>query len=145
MPARDLYHSQVRNALIKDGWTITHDPLRINWGRKEAFVDLGAERILAAEKHEQRIAVEVKSFIGASDMQDLEHALGQFTLYRSILKRREPDRQLYLAVPYLIIQTIFEQPIGDILFEDELVYVLGFDPATEEVVQWLPTMPTAES
>lgn len=27
--AKDLYHNAVRNALIKDGWTITHDPLRL--------------------------------------------------------------------------------------------------------------------
>ena len=26
MPRRDLYHDTVRNALIKDGWTIAHDP-----------------------------------------------------------------------------------------------------------------------
>ncbi len=27
MPARDIYHDTVRNALEKDGWTITHDPV----------------------------------------------------------------------------------------------------------------------
>ena len=58
MPARDIYHYQVRTALIKDGWTITHDPLRLIWGRKDVFVDIGAERLLAAEKGSQRIAVE---------------------------------------------------------------------------------------
>ena len=25
MPAKDLYHEAVKNALIKDGWTITAD------------------------------------------------------------------------------------------------------------------------
>ncbi len=40
MPARDIYHNAVRNALIKDGWTITHDPLRLVWGGKDMFVDL---------------------------------------------------------------------------------------------------------
>ena len=143
MPAKDMYHNQVRQALIKDGWTITHDPLRLSWGRKDLFVDLGAERLLAAEKNNQQIAVEIKSFVGPSDMQDLEHAIGQFNVYRSILKRRDPKRLLYLAVPYLIIQTIFEQPIGDILFEDGLVALLGFDPTTEEVIRWLPEIPTA--
>ncbi|MCP4345831.1 MAG: hypothetical protein GY795_09930, partial [Desulfobacterales bacterium] len=28
MPARDLYHNNFRNALVKDGWTVTHDPFR---------------------------------------------------------------------------------------------------------------------
>lgn len=59
MPARDIYHQQVREALTKDGWAITHDPLRLSWGRKDVYVDLGAERLLAAEKGTQRIAVEV--------------------------------------------------------------------------------------
>ena len=27
--AKDVFHQQVKNALIKDGWTITHDPLTI--------------------------------------------------------------------------------------------------------------------
>jgi XisH protein len=109
------------------------------------YVDLGAERILAAEKGSQRIAVEVKSFLGASDMHDLEPALGQFVLYRSILAQREPGRALYLAVPYLIVQTIFEQPVGQLLLQEGLVQILGFEPTTEEVVRWLPVTPTAAS
>jgi hypothetical protein len=145
MPAKDVYHNQVRHALTKDGWTITHDPLRLSWGRKDVYIDLGAERILAAEKQHIQIAVEIKSFIGPSDMYDLEHALGQFVLYQSILKRREPNRTLYLAVPHVILQTIFDQPIGDIIVEDGLVYVFGFNPMTEEVVRWLPYSPTGKS
>ena len=47
MPARDFYHEQVRTALVKDGWVITHDPLRLNWGNKDLYVDLGAERLIA--------------------------------------------------------------------------------------------------
>lgn len=69
MPAKDLYHEAVKNALIKDGWTITHDPLRLRLRRgKSLFVDLGAERLLAAERGAEKIAVEVKSFARASDM-----------------------------------------------------------------------------
>src|SRR3954470_15848741 len=99
MPARDRYHDCVRNALIKDGWVITHDPLRLPWGKKDLYVDLGAEQILAAEKGELRIAVVIKSFLGKSKLDDLERALGQFALYRSVLARREPNRTLFLAVP----------------------------------------------
>src|SRR3954452_5260251 len=61
MPARDIYHETVKRALIKDGWTITHDPLKLSWGGKDMFVDLGATQLLAAEKGEQHIAVEIKS------------------------------------------------------------------------------------
>ena len=105
MPARDRYHDCVRNALIKDGWVITHDPLRLPWGKKDLYVDLGASSSLAAEKGERRIAVEIKSFLGKSEIDDLEKALGQFALYRSVLARREPDRTLFLAVPDDVLAT----------------------------------------
>jgi hypothetical protein len=94
MPARDAYHDVVKSALIADGWTITHDPLVLKWGTKDLFVDLGAERLLAADKEGQKIAVEVKSFSGSSEIDDLEKALGQFTLYHDVLEEREPDRRL---------------------------------------------------
>ena len=57
MPARDIYHEAVKNALVKDGWTITHDPLRLRLRRgRNLFVDLGAERLLAAERGTEKIA-----------------------------------------------------------------------------------------
>jgi hypothetical protein len=34
MPAKDTYHNAVENALIKDGWTITHDPKQDSSGSK---------------------------------------------------------------------------------------------------------------
>jgi len=92
MAAKDIYHDKAKNALIKDGWKITHDPLRLSWGSKDMYVDLGAEQILAAERSGQKIAVEVKSFVGLSEMEDTEKALGQYLLYRSVLARTEPGR-----------------------------------------------------
>ena len=71
MPARDLYHDAVKRALQKDGWKITHDPLKLKMGRRDRYVDLGAERLLAAERRGEQIAVEVKSFIGAAPLHDL--------------------------------------------------------------------------
>ena len=38
MPARDMYHTAVKNALIKDGWTITHDPLTLELGNSHLFI-----------------------------------------------------------------------------------------------------------
>ena len=54
MPARDFYHDVVKSALIADGWTITDDPLKLHVGKKDLFVDLGAERLLAADKEAGR-------------------------------------------------------------------------------------------
>ncbi|MGK7933812.1 MAG: element excision factor XisH family protein, partial [Microcystaceae cyanobacterium] len=64
MPAKDIYHDSVKNALIKNGWRITDDPLSLKIGNKDLFIDIAAEKLLVAEKEEQKIAVEVKSFIG---------------------------------------------------------------------------------
>ena len=136
MPARDIYHDKVKNALIKDGWTITHDPLRLSWGGRDMYVGLGAERLLAAEKAGQRIAVEVKSFVGASEMDDLEKAIGQFVLYQAVLAEREPDRLLFLAVPQFVLRDVFEQPLGELLFQKNLVHVMGFDPDMEVILRW---------
>lgn len=99
MPARDFYHNIVKAALVKDGWIVTHDPLTLKLGKKDFYIDLGASYLLAAEKAERKIAVEIKSFTGRSDIDDLEKALGQYVLYQDILAEVEPLRSLYLAVP----------------------------------------------
>ncbi|MCC3420471.1 MAG: XisH family protein [Microcoleus sp. PH2017_29_MFU_D_A] len=136
MPAKDLYHNVVKNALIKDGWRITHDPLRLKWGIKDMYVDLGAERILSAEKAGQKIAVEVKSFVGASDMNDLENALGQYLVYRSVIARTEPDRKLYLAITQSVFSELLSEPLGQIIRADYQVFLIVFAEKNEEIVQW---------
>jgi hypothetical protein len=145
MPARDMYHDTVKKALIKDEWTITHDPFVLKWGAKDMFVDLGAERLLAAEKIGHKIAVEVKSFAGPSDMDDLEKALGQYILYHDVLAEREPDRVLYLAVPQEILAELFEEPIGQLLLRNNRVRLIVFDPQQEVILQWIPSITTAKS
>jgi hypothetical protein len=37
MPAKDRIHHAVKNALIKDGWTITHDPYRLEVGEEKVI------------------------------------------------------------------------------------------------------------
>lgn len=138
MPARDRYHDCVRNALIKDGWTITKDPYTLKWGTKDLFVDLGAERILAAQKGAEKIAVEIKSFTGPSEMADLEQALGQFTLYCAILDEQEPDRKLFLAVPEHALHDVFEEPIGQLLLKNGRARLFAFSIKKEEIIRWMP-------
>jgi len=138
MPVRDLYHTSIKNALIKDGWTITHDPLRLQWGVKDMYVDLGAERLVTAEKAGHKIAVEVKSFVGASEIADLENALGQYFVYRAVMARTEPDRILYIAIHKEVFLDVFEEPLGQLLQEDYRVPLIVFDIAAEEIVRWIP-------
>jgi len=138
MPAKDIYHDCVRNALIRDGWVITHDPLTLKWGRRDMYADLGAEKMLTAEKEGSRIAVEVKSFVGASEIKDLRDALEQYVLYHDILRRTEPDRILYLAIRKAVLMGVFEEPVGKLLLENQRVRLVVFDHRTEEILQWIP-------
>ncbi len=137
MPQRDFYHDAIRSALIKDGWTITHDPLPLSYGRHNLFVDLGAEMPIAAEKAGRRIAVEGKSFRTASPMVELERALGQFVLYRFLLAEEEPDRTLYLAVPGESFASLFEDVPGQRLIAAQELRLLVFHVEREEVLRWI--------
>ncbi|WP_333408735.1 element excision factor XisH family protein [Microcoleus sp. T2B6] len=138
VPARDIYHQLVKQALIKAGWTITHDPYPLAWAKRNLSIDLGAEQLLAAENNDRKIAVEVKSFIRESRIADLEQALGQYTLYYDILKRTESERQLYLAIPLNAFTELFEgQRFGQILLDNNRLNLVVFNPKTEEIVQWI--------
>jgi hypothetical protein len=138
MPAKDLYHDTVKTALIKDGWTITDDPLHLKIGTRNTSIDLGAERLIAAQRDLEQIAVEVKSFIGTSPINDLEKAWGQFFLYARALGKKDPGRQLYLAVTRNIAETLFKEEAGALLLEEPGFRLLVFDEITEEIVQWNP-------
>ena len=102
------------------------------------YVDLGARQMLAAEKAERKIAVEIKGFRSASEMKDLEQALGQFVLYQIALDQQKPEYLLYLAVPQEIVEEVFLESMGRILLERNSIRVIGFDPDEERIVSWTP-------
>lgn len=138
MPRLDIYHQQVRTALEKDGWKITHDPFPITIGKKRLYADLGAETLFSAEREQQKIVVEVKSFIGRSIVKDLQQALGQFVLYERILATRHPERMLYLAVDTHAAEEIFDVELGQILLDSGSIKVIVFDAEKEIITAWLP-------
>src|SRR5437867_3265751 len=116
MPARNIHHNAVIQALQADGWTITHDPLLIPCGERRLFIDLGAERVtLGAERGSERIAVEVASFVADSPVRDLQEAVGQFVVYRALLAQTDPDRSLYLGVPTRVFDSILSEPVGQLV------------------------------
>ncbi len=143
MPARDRYHDCVKAALEREGWTITHDPLRLRWGARDMYVDLGAETLLAAELGATRIAVEIKSFLGPSPVAELERALGQYVLYQDLLQQIHAGRTLFLAVPQGAYEGIFQDPLGELLLQNRRIMLIVVDPAREEITQWIPQRPGA--
>ena len=60
--SKDLYHQAARNALEKEEWHITDDPLHIRFLDVDLKVDIGAERMLAAEKDGKRLLLKSRHF-----------------------------------------------------------------------------------
>lgn len=139
MSRRDIYHNTVKSALQKAGWRITHDPFPLEIGRKRLSIDLSAERLISASRETEEILVEVKSFVGQSDVSDLEKALGQYVLYQQILQDMNVDRKLFLAIPSLTYKSVFKIEIGELLLRNKILNLIVFDQQTESIVQWLPT------
>jgi hypothetical protein len=136
MPQPDLFHPSVKRALIKDGWTITNDPYYIEYKGLRLYADLGAEKPLAAEKGDRKIVVEIKVFGSASQITELEKAVGQYSIYRNILRKNDPERVLYLAIADDIFNDFFQKPaIQDIITEHE-IDLLVFDPVEEVIIRW---------
>ena len=110
MAAKDKFHELVKQALINEGWKITHDPLFIKEGGVYFKMDIGAEKLIIAEKGSRKIAVEIKSFRNPSPVHDMQEAVGKYEMYVLALELREPDRQLYLAIPEETHNKFFQRP-----------------------------------
>ena len=137
MPRKDIMHDIVKQALIKDDWTITHDPLHIDFGDTEFFIDLGAEILLGANQGGREIAVEVKSFIRASSLNEFHTAVGQFVNYRIVLSETEPNRELYLALPEDIYANLLQTRFGQLAINKHKLKVIVVDEEEERIVQWI--------
>jgi hypothetical protein len=138
MPKRDLFHDAVKNALIKEGWTITDDPLHLRISIKiDVFIDLGAEKMLAAEKENEKIAVEIKSFAGNSALSEFHLALGQYLNYQDALEIKEPNRILFLAVPLDTFETFFKDDFIQASIRKHKLRILVYNPTEEVVSEWI--------
>ena len=136
MSARDLFHQAVRIALEKQQWLITHDPLELQFEGSKVKIDLGAERLIAAEKGEERIAVEIKSFASNSAVSEFHTALGQFLNYQIMLEDTESQRVLYLAVPEETYVSFFQTRLASIAVERHKVKMIVYNPVKEVIVKW---------
>ncbi|HQU86000.1 MAG TPA: element excision factor XisH family protein [Pyrinomonadaceae bacterium] len=137
MPRLDEHHEAVKNALIKEGWTITDDPFTIDFEDATLFADLAAERTIAAQKDNEKIVIEIKMFGSRSAYDDLEKAFGQYQVYRSFLRQIEPSRQIFLAVSVEKQAKIFSRESVKFLVGDLQIKLVIFNPETEEIVEWI--------
>ncbi|AFZ00279.1 XisH family protein [Calothrix sp. PCC 6303] len=136
--AKDLFHNTVKIALEKDGWQITHDPYQLRYGVADVYIDLAAEKTIAAEKLGRKIAVEVKSFAGGSTISEFHTALGQFLNYRIALEvSAEPERILYLAVPTDTYQMFLRFEPAKTVVKRYEVRLIIYNPNREVIDQWI--------
>ena len=135
--AKDLFHDVVKTALIAEGWKITDDPLFLKVGGVDFFIDLGAEKLLAAERDGEKIAVEIKSFLNPSSVADFHLAIGQFINYRTALKLKEPERKLFIAVPAISYNTFMQKEFPRLIIDEYQIKLLIYDTEKEVIVKWL--------
>lgn len=136
--ARDLYHQDVKEALKKDGWEITHDPYYLDIDDSVPMeIDLGAEKLICAERGTEKILVEVKSFLNRSLTYDFHGAYGQYRIYRRGAAKTAPERILFLAIPEDVYKEIETRPFYVELIEEEHINILVFNPLTKTITSWI--------
>ncbi|MBO0932491.1 element excision factor XisH family protein [Fibrella aquatilis] len=137
--AKDLFHEAVRQALLTDGWSVTHDGYRLMTDLlKDALtVDLGAEKLITAERGIEKIAVEVKSFLGDSLIYDFHSAVGQMLVYQVNLDLQEPDRVLYLAIPEPTYERMSRQRVFEVVAERYKLNFVVYEPLNKQIVKWI--------
>ncbi|MDB9422323.1 XisH family protein [Microcystis aeruginosa] len=137
MSARDKFHGLVKHDLENEGWTITHDPYTIDLGFVDFYLDLGAERLLAAIKDDEKIAVEIKTFLAASAISEFHTAIGQFINYRIALEDNDPKRLLYLAIPADIYKRFFQNTFIQTVIHKNQIPLIVYDTEKKEKLQWI--------
>jgi hypothetical protein len=137
MPAKDLYHNAVKNALIKDECLITDDPYIIKYEDAELYADLAAEKPIAAERQGQKIVVEIKSFVGKSMMYDFHGALGQYIVYRDLIQLTDPKSILYLAIDDIVYETFFQRQSIQVITRRNQLRLIVVDTDKEIILQWI--------
>jgi hypothetical protein len=140
MPARDSIHDLIKAAVIRDGWQITDDPYVISFGERFLFVDLAATQssgVIGAKRDGKSIAIEIKQFRGQSAIADLEQAIGQYILYKLLLSQVDPARDLYLAIPEISYDSIFSEPVGELVIRDLPLKLIVVSLLTGEIVRWI--------
>lgn len=138
MPKRDKYHLAVREALEKDGWTITDDPLTVPTPGLEFHIDLGAVRdMIGAQKDGEQIAVEIKSLKNNSFFYDFHQALGQFMMYRLALKMAGKKHFLFLAIPNVIFVRLKRVEIYREAWKEYQVSLLTFNENKKKIIRWI--------
>lgn len=136
--ARDIFHNLVKEALEQDNWLITHDPYAL-LSRKEGGLstDLGAEKVIVAERDKEKIAVEVKSFVHISILHDFLLAVGQYFVYSKILAKNDAERTLFVALPDFVYYRIIKYSwANDVISNLDMKFIL-YNTNLKIITEWI--------
>ena len=134
--ADDAILPQVKNALRKDGWTVSDEPFTIEYESDRFYADIYAVREEAG-KARRVIIVEVKTFGAPSPMREFEQALGQYEIYRDLLEVNALDYDLYLAIDTVAHRKLLMRPTFPLICKRHHVALLIVETKTEEIIQWI--------
>ena len=131
------YHDAVRHALEKEGWVITDEQYYFKTGDASFSIDLFAEKLLAAERGDEKIAVEVKSFRSQSPMNKFHEAVGQYENYLLALEDEAPERVLFLAIPVSLWETFFQKPFIQKVIHRKSMRLIIYNHEIEIIEKWI--------
>lgn len=137
MSKRDFIHDAVREGLEKDGWMITHDPLKLPSSGINFKVDLGAEKVIIAEKGMTKIAVEIKSLTKQSLIYDFYEAFGQYMFYRDAFNDEAINREIFMAVSKSGWERIQKTPFILKRIEQYHLKLIVIDITNKKLIQWI--------
>lgn len=137
MPRKDTFHQTVKEALEKDNWVITHDPLFVpTEGGNNFFIDLGSEKIVGIKKEGRQIAVEIKSFDENNPMYDFYEILGQFLIYNIALSEQFLHWELFIAMSKTGYYKLKEAPIFNKAMQQFNMQFIIIDKVSKTIIEW---------
>lgn len=137
MARRDKIHDAVKNALINDGWDITHDPYRISYHGTTLEADMRADRLLLATRESEAIVIEVKSFLQKSFIHEFTSACGQYQAYVILLRENEQSEKVYMAISQTVYEENFHVEAVRLFKKQFDVHLLIVDIDKETIIEWI--------
>jgi hypothetical protein len=137
MPRKDAYHDSVRTALENEGWTISQDPLQVVVDETTVFIDLGIEPTFFAQRQNEQIAIEIKTFRLQSSITSLYEALGKYFVYKTALRLVQSPYSLYLAVPFGIYNSFFQRRLVKEAMDEYHINLIVYNPHQNKIIKWI--------
>lgn len=99
MLVKDIYYFVLKKVLEKDDWEIIKDFFVIFIFGVDFYIDFGVERnFIEVERGIERIVIEVKLLKGNLFFYDYYQVLGQFLMYKLVLKMNNFDYNFYFVI-----------------------------------------------